>query len=436
MNDFFNWSSSDNKTVTAVGKRMGVKYCWLIMACCCGFASASVGLCTNADGVFYSSVSGAFGVGTGAVALYSTFAGLTMGISMPFMVKIMRKIEIHHLMRVGVVVAAVAIALMGVVKEIWLLYVLGILRGIGCATFTTVPVNIIVGNWFKKRRSVVYGLVVSIAAGVGAIFNVILSDIIEGVGYQMAYFVCAIALFILAFPGTFLVRATPEIIGLEPYGVEHTVDNKPIIRPSENIAQLKILSALFIMSLAVNGSFVAISAITNHLPNFAVSLGRTITFGGTLSSTALIGSVFAKTMMGVLCEKIGPVKAVYIVQSTNVVALLVMILSRGNDAVLLCSTFIFGLVYGTTNVAMGEFQRTLYGNEQYGSAFSIMALVGNCSSAISVSMFGFVYDATQSYYVILAAGIGLNLIAMTLMTLCGRLFKKETGISVLKIRRN
>ncbi|MCF2653084.1 hypothetical protein [Anaeromassilibacillus senegalensis] len=38
---------------------------WLTVIACCGLAASSIGICTNAMGVFYTPVSEALGVGRG-----------------------------------------------------------------------------------------------------------------------------------------------------------------------------------------------------------------------------------------------------------------------------------------------------------------------------------------------------------------------------------
>lgn len=414
---------------TKIKKKVGSNYCWLIVLACCGMVAGATGICINTDGVFYASISEKFGAGRGTVALYTTFSGLATGISLPFVVKIMNRVKIQMLMRAGVILTSCAIALTALAGNLGNFYALAVLRGLGCAAFSAITANIVVGRWFVKKRSMVVGGIVCFAGLVGAVSNIVFSHIIENYGYQAAYAAGAVAILAMGLPGTFIVRLSPEEMGLKAYGDDGT-SMGAVGAWKTNYPVFKTVSVLYLFVLVTVGSFFAVTTINAHLPGYGISLGIPATTAASLSAAALTGSVISKAAMGVMCEKTGVAPSITLVQSINIAALFLLIILKDNVTFLICASFGFGFVYGNAHVAVSELIRAVYGNDQFENAYSKVALAGNCSTAVSVAFIGFVYDATGSYPLIFAGGMALDFLSIVLIAVISRMFTRSTGRSL------
>lgn len=404
-------------------------YYLLVVIACCGLAGSGVGLLGNIDGIFFTAICDSMGVGRGTISLYGTFAGLSSGLCLPLIPKLLKKYDYHFIARVGIACVLLAIILMSVATEPWMFYLFAILRGVGASTFIFAPITIVLGNWFNKKRSIVIGITLSFSGVCGAIANTVFSHIIAQWGYHTAYLINAALIALLTIPGTFILRTTPQALGMEPYGgnVNPTLDRKSTAVSVRKPIPFKVWSSIFIAVVVIHcGSFM-ISTFTSHLQSFAITLGRTAVFGAALASAALIGNVISKALLGSACEGIGPIKSIYIVLAANIAVMLAFSTSSGNGAVLLTASALFGLIFSIPAVCTSELVRAVYGNEQYGAAYSIVSLFGTLSNAFGVSAFGYIYDLTQSYQTVFMICLGLDVICVILAFYLNRKINRAKG---------
>lgn len=98
-------------------------------------------------------------------------------------------------------------------------YLVGALQGFFAMGACTIPVTVLITNWFEKNR----GLMISIAMmGIslgGTFLSPFLSWTIGMFGWRRAYFILgAVSLCVLIPISAFIVRRSPEDVGLFPYG--------------------------------------------------------------------------------------------------------------------------------------------------------------------------------------------------------------------------
>lgn len=260
-------------------------------------------------------------------------------------------------------------------------------------------------------------LILKIFSGVcGAVANTVFSHIIVQWGYQTAYLIDAALIALLTIPGTFILRTTPQTLGMEPYGgsAEAHLRRKNATAKAYAPQPFKVWTSIFISVVIIHCAAFMISTFTLHLQSFAITLGKAATFGATLASAALIGTVISKALLGTACEGIGPIKSIYIVLIANIAVMLVYVTSNGNGTALLMASTLFGLIYSIPAVCTSELVRAVYGNEQYGAAYSVVSLFGTLSNALGVSAFGYIYDLTQSYQAVFLICLSIDLVCMLL----------------------
>ena len=109
-----------------------------------------------------------------------------------FIGKFYRKIPVKFALTACVALTSVCYLLMSRAGNIWHLYILSAIQGIGWAGATTLPTTIMVSNWFGPK---VKGTAMSIAmlgSGAGALVWVnLITHIIEGSGWRVGYLAMA-----------------------------------------------------------------------------------------------------------------------------------------------------------------------------------------------------------------------------------------------------
>ncbi len=383
-------------------------YYLLVAVSCCFLLGSGVGLLGNVDGIFFTAICEDMNIGRGTIALYGTFSGVCSAFCLPVIPKLMRRYDYHLILRCGIALTVIAIVLMSTAKAPWVFYLLGILRGIGSSTFIFAPVTIVLSNWFNKRRSVVIGIAASFSGVCGAVANTAFSQVIELWGYQTAYLVNALLIAILTIPGSFILRTSPQAFGMDPYGgtIQQKEEEKRAALPERTSA----LTGCFVAIAVIHCVPFMISTFSQHLQSFAITLGRTAAFGAMLASVALIGNVGAKLLLGAICDRAGPIKSIYIVIGSNIAVMAAYFWCSGEATALVVSSLVFGMIFSIPAVCSSELVMDVYGKERHGDIFSKISLCGMLCNALGVSVFGFVYDLTQSYHLVLLICVGLNVL--------------------------
>ena len=97
-------------------------------------------------------------------------------------------------------------------ENVWVLYLGGILLGLGLSWTTTTMVGFVVNRWAKENKGTIMGAVLAANGIGGAIAMNIVSPIIESKreGYKIAYLVIAAVLFVVGVIVVSLVRDDPN----------------------------------------------------------------------------------------------------------------------------------------------------------------------------------------------------------------------------------
>ncbi len=367
---------------------------WIVLIVCCGLAAASIGLCVNAVGVFYTPVSESLGVLRGTFAMHATISSLAMALTSLFCAKIMKKYPIKLIMIIGVLMAGISTIFMSYTRDVYIFYVLGLIRGIGSGLFGIVPLTMIINNWFIKNHGLATSLVLSFSGIAGALFSPIFTEFISSYGWETTYIIKGIILIVICLPAIIYPFAfKPQDEGLLPYGYRQ--EDIQVINDVKhhkfNFIQLSFI-CFFIFAILQ----ASISGVTQHLPGFALTVGFNASLGGMLLSAGMIGNISSKLLIGIISDRLGALKATIIMMAINTIGI-VLLMIGSSEVVLLLGAFLFGAVYSVGAVGFALLSRDFFGSENYSTVFPIVSFATNFGSAFSVSLVGYIYDFTGSY---------------------------------------
>lgn len=149
---------------------------WMIVFFMCCLAASSIGLCTNAIGVFYTPVAKSLKVLKGTFAMHATLSTLATALTSLKISKVIKKYFYKEVLLIGVILSSGATWLMSYNTSVYLFYILGILRGIGVGIYGMVPITVVITNWFDKKHGLATSLALSFSGLSGAIFSPLLSS--------------------------------------------------------------------------------------------------------------------------------------------------------------------------------------------------------------------------------------------------------------------
>jgi MFS family permease len=364
---------------------------WAVLAVLCGLAAAAIGISINTSGVFYSVVAEDLGILRGSFSLHMTIFSMVTAISALFAPKLLEKLPFKKLLISAVLIAVMGTAAMALSTKLWQFYLLGAVRGFSTGLFSIVTITIIINKWFVEKN----GLATSIALGfsglMGALFSPIFSSLITSIGWQGAYLVEAGLLLLLCLPAIIYPFAiNPEREGAQAYGQ---------IKNRKNMTSLstgKILTLPFIaiISFGILTSFV--SSMPQHFPGYAGTIGLSTTVGASLLSMGMIGNIISKLVIGAFSDKIGSIKATFVLLFANTIGAVLLLLGHPSNLMLLAA-FLFGSCYGLGAVSVPLVTRTVFGDTNYSKVFPVVSFAGNVGAAVAFSAIGYIYDFTGTY---------------------------------------
>ncbi len=395
---------------------MNNKKPWIIVAVCAGLMAASVGLNLNTSGVFYSPVSNDLNILRGTFALHMTLFTLMQGICSFVIPTILKKIKFKSLIIISVIICALSTLAMGLVSTIPLFYVLGIIRGISSAMFSTVTLSTIINNWFKKSHGLALSIVFSASGLGGAVGSIILSNVITAGGWRMGYFVNALLIAILCLPAIlYPFSLSPEKEGLLPYGLSEEPHPTMIIEEDEEKSKFNFIN-LSLFALIILGILVSFtSSIAQHFPGYAETINLA-NAGSLMVSAGMIGNITFKVIIGILSDKIGAVKASIIMMCLTIAGLVTVLLGQ-NTLMLVVGAFIFGSCYSVGAVAASLLVVEFFGLKYYDTVYPVVNFINNAGAAVSLSIIGFIYDLFNSYKIAIILCIVMLIISIASLIL-------------------
>lgn len=389
--------------------KKGPHYAWLILASCCAIMMVGVGIFNSCAGVYFAPVSKELGVGIGQISVYITIQSLVSMVILPFTGKLFNKFDILILLTSAFVLLAVAFGCMSLANSVIVFYVCGALIGIACAFIIYMPVPILINSWFQKKSGLAMGIATSFAGVGAAVFTPIANALVQNLGWRLAYVALAAIGAVLILPFTiFVVRTKPADKGLAPYGAEENASSKANVTVLEGVATSTALKSVSFWVLAVFAALVIMgSGITTHVPGIAGSFGFSPAMGATAGSALAIGVIAGKLLIGPMSDKFGPTKAVWVNLLAGVVGLFLILFNGGSFVQMLLGSGMLGMATCTGTIAPALITKAAFGTKDYNVIYSYISTVSSLAGAVSISLFGFIYDATNSYipvlYILVAA---------------------------------
>lgn len=390
---------------------------WIVLAVCCGLAASSIGISINSSGVFYTPVSESLGIMRGTFSMHMTIFSFVTALTALFVPKLMKKFSYKLILIVSVVVAVISTGAMAYAKDVTMFYLLGAIRGLSTGMFSIVPLTMIVNEWFHKNHGFATSIVFGFSGLAGSICSPILTQCIENFGWQMGYIVKAIIILVLCLPAMIYPFAlNPQDEGLLPYGYEEQIEN----RESSSYRSFHFITLGFICFFIFGLIVSAVTGITQHLPGFSQTVGYSATLGAMLLSSAMVGNIVSKLIIGVISDKFGPVKATLLMIMANVAGVILLILAP-SELIVLVGAFLFGSVYSVGAVGVPLLTKYFFGKENYAQVFPSISFASNLGAAFALSIVGYIYDFTGSYLpafmmCLMINGVCILLIMMILKT--------------------
>lgn len=406
-------------------------YHWVILVCCVltlMFAySTRIGLAQ----LFATEILKETGFATSAYFLAGTISSVICIFTGPIAGKLLRGKYMRPTFFICVVGTLVSYACYGFCHSLWQFYLVGALVCIFAMGCGTIPVSVLITNWFEKNR----GLMISIAMmGIsigGTVLSPLLSWLIVEFGWRYAYFIlCALSLIVLVPIALFVVRRAPQDVGLEPYGhgEETAVSTKKKNVPASNWnATLKEARKTPILWMFAVGAFLIYftACFMGHMSYYLQGVGFDAAAVASYISLYSVVAIIGKLVLGRIFDRFGPKIGILFGCGTFFLFLVAFIFVQGSPMMLYFAAVMYGFGTCTATVAIPIMTTSVFGAKNYSELYGFVSAFTMTGSAIGSSAIGLVYDLTGSYIPALVILAGLTLLGIVIMFVCINMGQKH-----------
>ncbi|MFC2706054.1 MAG: MFS transporter [Olsenella profusa] len=388
-------------------------YACLIVLSCIVITCLPCALLLSCAGIFFTPVSGYFGVPKAQFTLYFSILNIAMMLTLPGAGRLLSRHDARVVLSASVVLSGLGIMGMSACQQIWQFYLCGAIMGAGVSSLIYLAVPNLINAWCARRVGFFMGLCMSFTGIGGVIFNPIGTAIISSgpEGWREAYLVFGIIVLVGTLPFTLLVvRSRPEDKGLLPYGASEADDGNEAAAPDTGAgvsASAAMRLPAFWALVAFCGLITLNQTIYQFLAGYAQSFAGTIptiaAASGIVASAAMAGQALGKVALGIVNDRSVRAGIVFGL-AAGIAGVVVMWFVPSHLTLLVLGAFLFGIVYAMTTVETPLLVRSALGSADYTNIYSRVSMAGSLMSAVAAVLWGVIVDSAGGYPLMFALG--------------------------------
>lgn len=396
--------------------RRGVYFGWYVVAASFVILFITTGIGFYTFSVFMLPLENYFGASRTQIALYASLMALVAGFATPLIGWLYHAWGPRIVMGFGAIVVGAGYLLLSRSTQVWHLYAIAVLVGVGLSATTLIPNQTVISHWFIKKRGRAMGIIMMGIAFGGIVWAPLAHDLIERLQWQGAFAFFGVTIIAIVTPLAFLVmRPSPESMGLLPDGaVDDRSTNGGAAEPQVSLAG-PLGSGLTVPEAVRTVSFWSMFGI-----NFFMILGTSIVtlhivaivtgspFGAAKGTDAamligsrtirdfLIVSVVGRFLGGYVAERFSKRYVLFGLYIIMICAAL-LLFNLNSASILYAFILLYGLGMGGSAVVYPLLLAENFGLRAFSKLLGIMGIAFTLGAAIGQVGAARIYDGTASY---------------------------------------
>lgn len=381
-------------------KNKGIFYGWWIVVVCTLIMATFFTLLLSCISLFVVPITEDLGISRSAFGTFSTIMSILGMILSPIAGKILATKNTRFIMSGCLLIGVLGYTCLSFVNNVVLLYVLAVVIGFGSAFSTTVPIAILLTKWFVRNRGKAMSITFA-GSSIGAmILSPVISKIIAGFGWRMAFRFLGLGMLVILVPMAFLIlRNDPADKGLVALGADDMpAGDGQASAMAETGIPLKTLQKKPVFWVYVLGIFVMLLTMgaMYHMAAHVVGIGLGADTAARFVSIYSLVAIFGKLLMGAVFDKFG-VKAGILLGTVSMGLTFVFLLIAKSFSVLLIVALFYGLGSAHGTIFPPTLTSRLFGTKYYGETFGFVNAFASLSMAVNNLVMAAAYDATGTY---------------------------------------
>ena len=172
-----------------------LNYKWVMVALCFLMTFTTLGFCSSTRSLFIGPITEHLGIDRGVFSINDSLRFIVCAIVNIFFGSLVMKWGERKMIALGFTALISSVLCYAFAENVWMLYLAGILLGIGFSWTGTTLVGVVVTKWVKENKGTIMGAILASNGLGGALAMQIVNPLIDGKfsipGYKVAYFVIA-----------------------------------------------------------------------------------------------------------------------------------------------------------------------------------------------------------------------------------------------------
>jgi MFS family permease len=348
----------------------------------------------------------------GAISLAISLGAVAMGLSAPFIGRLIDRTGARVAMATGAAVIGLCTILLSRAQSLPYFYAVFVVSGVGQGAATIIPISLLISNWFKARRGRALGLVMT-GTGLGAMVMVPVSSwIVVHWGWRSCYAIMGCIILLMVPLDLLFIRTRPAEMGLPPDGGLAAPEEAGSVE-GLSIPEAARTQAFWLIGIMMVLAGLVAMGVGVHLMPYLTDIGHTQGTASWIISIISGMTVIGKIGMGAIADRWGLRSTVALAFGLILVGILLLM-----GAAKLPVAFTFAVVYGfgigAPLVVNPALTAERLGLKHFGGVFGVLTLFNTGGAAVGAVLTGLIYDAASSYlpalllFVALAAAAGLS----------------------------
>jgi len=375
-----------------------IYYGWIIVFASVLLSAVAMGMFFSTNSLFVKPVCDTFGFLRGEFTFHRTIITLTGALLMPVYGRFIHKIGVKKVMLACVSTLPLIIIGYSIATSLWHFYILAFFNGMFVSGISFMSIGVLISSWYHGKQGLPLGLAFSGSGLGGAISIPIVAGIIERFGWQTAYQIMGVSGLAIMLPVVlFLVKNTPEEMGLEPFASHEfkSATNHGIsvdLTLSEAIMTGKfwlLISAFFLITFFA-------AATNTHTAPYLSDLGYSTIFVSSVVALFMITLTLGKIILGLIYDRFG-VATAHLILYVCFLTFPIFALLSYIPAMAWLYAASMGFASCAVSITTPILIKRYFGDKGFASIFSFCSMISTFAASASVPFMGVIFDMTGSY---------------------------------------
>lgn len=301
---------------------------------------------------------------------------------------------------IGSICLMLGFGLLSRVDELWQLYLVhGVLLGMAASMTLTVTTQSVGRKWFVKKSGLVGGLLIASFSVSQALLMPVIMKSTEVLSWQTTSLICVSFGMIILFFALFVIKDTPESIGLRPYGAERGIaETSAKIEAETEMTPGQAYRTVSFWVLVLGFGLVGtpVQGFFAHIVQWAISLGADSATAGLIVTITSVPAIAGKIIWGWAGDRFGKRKIMILGSTICALSMLAGWLWASDVLTLAIVCVLFGISYGSLSLH-APYMGDIFGRASIGTVFGAAMVAHGVLGGIGPLLWGRIFDSTGAY---------------------------------------